>query len=399
MSSLTRETQEEIRIAQQRAAQEVLDAKAREEERQQLVQRRLSIVDFGQAFLKFTGDVARYPRRLLEDLLGIDGAGVQRIRLAPNRNMESLGGHVIEYDPTTRGIKAATIISAKRALGVTAVFKVARSPTESTVRLNTTYGSVLPTILSELPRDAPDFSLIMPGVESRDVGRWSAYLPVGSRVGLYIKEGSIYLFIITSIGGNVNAYIDSLLAEESMTIGQFAEDPRFLRLEKLVARNVRRVAAFVIRRLGFPDVPVHDDTYTRRSDDLSYYELASPLFYVKHNHVQIDARGKKIRISIDVASSSAIISPDDEYPVYCGRTVNYFMMSIQAIDDSRLLPLKTDKLVESDRSQASEEEIDSVTARISYLTPRAEHVGTMIKYRRGETEGGAVFRHITSVHV
>ena len=398
-------SREERKRAEQEAIRRAEEERAAQLQRQQFVVDRFSLVDATLRLPVTIGltalDAARaVSRRLYEDVVSLP-SGFSRLVLAPNTQKDELGGYVVEYDHHARGMKSSMIISRKHAFGVTAIFTVLTDVSETLSSIRKSYAEKLKNVVATFPREPPRLQMVLPrsAKDPRDTERWAAYLPVHSRVGLYRREGALYLIIATNAGHDLTEAVDGILSEDDMTAGKFVVDRRVHRLKQTVLRNVRRVATRIITALG--GTPrVDDDVYTRLSDDLSYYELARPTLLVRHNHMRLDAHNQKVRIYVDATCSSAMLSETTgaHYPVWCGRTRDYIVVVRPNDRDASVLPLKTDKLTVAERSPVPEEEHEVVGSHVQYLTPRSQAVGALIKYRTN-VSGEAPYKHVSSVHI
>ncbi len=403
-------SKEDRRRAKQAAVQQAERERALQLQRQQFVVDRLKTVDTTLRFPFMVGratlDVAHsLTRRLYEDLVSLPG-GFRRLVLAPNVHKDELGGHLVEYDHRTTGVKSSAILSRKHPFGVVAVFALKEAIPGTLTSLRGLYAAKLKESVAAFPRDSPRLRSVLPAStdDFHDAERWKAYLPVHSRVGLYRKDGGLYLIIVTHAGHDLVESVDDILAEERTTIGRFTVDRRVRRLQKVVVRNVRRVATRIISDLNQVEggqklsVKTDDDPRTRLVDDLSYYELARPARLMKLNHMHLDVSSRSVRVYVDAACQSAMITGRDDYAQWCGRTRDYLVAPLPNDNDGAVLPLKTDKLPEEERTPVVEEEHEVIGAHVQYVTPRSESVGAFVKYRAAQT-GRNTYKHVSSVHI
>lgn len=399
--------QEELQRVARSAQEEFLEKKRQELAEKQRVEQRVGAVDFSLRLPLLAGAavlnvIESIPRRLYEDVLDVPD-GFNRMVLAPNATKDELGGHVLVFDASARLLKSSMLLSTKHAFGVTGVFVLQENVGGTLTSFRGQYAEALKASVERIDHTPPPTAAYMPVDERnvRDRERWPAFLPVHSHVGIYRKDRNVYLIVKANAGPQIVETLDAILAEDGMTMGSFAVDWRVKRVKTMVVRNVRRIAARIARDLGFSSssavVETRDDVFTCLANDLSYYELATPLMIVKHNHIRLDASTRNVHVYVDAACHSAVVYDKDEYIVWCGRTRDYVVAVRPNDSDATVLPLKTDKLLDEERHEATDEEQEAIAHHVHYAQPRSELTGRYIKYQMHS--GAEKFKHVSSVHV
>ncbi len=327
-------------------------------------------------------------------------AAAKNIVLSPNGNASKLGGHRVLYpaSATKEDLDAEMLVSDKHPLGVIAAFDFDLSIGKSNKAAKLLADKLRETLTSlktHFKDVAPQESAYLPNDESSDDGaRWSTFLPKRSSIGVYRKLDKLSIIIKTNASIQALAVVGELLEEDGMTLGKLVKDPRYIRLEELVVRNVRRVAYEVaVKLLGYEEVPFEDDSKSCIQDNHCYYPLAMPSFLVHTNCFRMIRETGEVAVFVDAANRTTVKSKKGTFLVWDGN------MHDHAVDylptDDSLIYLRGGKIHEEERGLRDQDEQELRGDTIVYASIRAADVHSYRKYKDHGRE--VVYENIISL--
>ncbi len=313
--------------------------------------------------------------------------GASSIVLSPVASARQLGGVSAVYtaDTPTAEFNASLLVSEKHPFGVIAVFDfdVMAAAQKTARRLRPDYEEVMEQIKQTmLGNEAPGIDAYFPDAPglTQDAGRWPTFFPQHSSVGLHLRTGGgISIVVKVNVGSEGMVTLDRIMSEEGMTFGQLAVDPRYLRLERLVERNAKRLAYEIAERLwGYDKTPFDDDTLSCLKDYHCYYPLARPSILMHTNCIRRDATGRNVVIFVDAANRMTTRSTSGFFLGFDKDSHRHSLVPIP--DDDSLFVLHAKKLPHDERKTRNTDDQEAREQMFKYAYSRSANVHIKRKY-------------------